>query len=194
MEDNIKKSINDRKTLLIVLSALFVAGAFAGCAIYRLLGLGENELYDSLIERYFVSMFYKCTKASDVFFVVSDCVLHELVLFAIVFAGGFTVFTTAVSSGIILYRGVLFGFALTMLQFSTKTGLLLSSICYIGEFAVISFLLMLLSGYAFTFYYPKRSPKLRDVNTKNYFLCFLRICGLVFVNVSVMIFLIYVYL
>lgn len=184
----------DRRAAMLAASSLFIFGGFIGCAIYRLLGLGESELYDNLIERYFIALFYKSNSPLDVLRVVADCFLHELWLFIAVFIGGFTLFTTVISSAALLYRGVLFGFAVTMLQFSSKAGLLLDSICYITAIAAISMLLVILSSVSFGYFYPKRSPVLRSSDTKAYIFTFLKICALVFANVCFMLFLIYVYL
>ena len=99
---------NDRKILLLAGSALFIFGGFLGCAVYRLLGIGESELYDKLIERYFLALFYKCTSAFDVLRVILDCFLHEAFAAIIIFFGGFTLFTGGISSILLLWRGILF--------------------------------------------------------------------------------------
>lgn len=182
------------RALLLAGTALFIFGAFLGCALYRLLGLGESELYDNLIERYFLALFYKCTDSMDTLFVVADCLMHELSLFICVFLGGFTLFTGFISGAALLYRGLLFGFALTMLQFSSKTGLLLDSICYLASSGAISLLLIIQAAMSFAYFYPDRSPRLLCSETKRYTLSFLRVCGLVFANVCAMLFLIYVYI
>lgn len=184
----------DKRAVLLAASALFIFGAFLGCVVYRLLGLGESELYENLIERYFVALFYKCTGPLDVLRVVADCFLHEAWLFIAVFIGGFTLFTTVVSGAALLYRGLLFGFAVTMLQFSTKAGLLLDSICYIAAFFSISMLLIIMAAFAFGHFYPARSPSLKSPVTKAYAAAFLKICALVFANVCFMLFLIYIYI
>lgn len=184
----------NRRAVLLAASALFIFGAFLGCAIYRLLGLGESELYDNLIERYFVALFYKCSGSLDVLRVVLDCYLHELWTLIIVFVGGFTLFTTVISGAALLYRGILFGFAVTMLQFSSKAGLLLDSICYLGASFAISTLLMIMASLAFGYFYPERSPVLRNGETRAYVKAFLKLCALTFVNVCFMLFLIYIYL
>jgi len=75
----------DRKTVLLAASSLFIFGAFLGCAVYRILGIGESELYDNLIERYFLALFYKCDTSLDVMRVALDCIFHELWLFIAVF-------------------------------------------------------------------------------------------------------------
>ncbi|MBQ8249432.1 MAG: hypothetical protein IJY93_06080 [Clostridia bacterium] len=187
-------SVLDRRTALLAASALFIFGTFLGCAIYRLLGIGESELYDNLIERYFLALFYKCTSPADVIRVAADCILHEVWLFAVVFFAGFTIFTTVVSAVSLLYRGLLFGFAMTMLQFSTRIGLLLDSIVYLCAAFAMSMLLALLSVEALQFYYPERRPILKSRRTLSYAAVFLRICTLVCVNVLFMLFLIYVYI
>ncbi|MCI8387941.1 MAG: hypothetical protein HFE63_05685 [Clostridiales bacterium] len=184
----------DRRAVLLAASALFIFGAFLGCAIYRLLGLGESELYDNLIERYFVALFYKCADSMDVLSVVLDCFMHELWGLIIVFIGGFTLFTTVVSGGVLLYRGILFGFAVTMLQFSSKSGLLLDSICYLAASFAVSMLTVIMAALAFGYFYPKRSPMLKSHETRDYSLAFLKLAALVFANICFMLFMIYIYL
>ena len=184
----------DKRTVLLAASALFIFGSFLGCAIYRLLGIGESELYDNLIERYFLALFYKCTSPLDILRVAADCIFHELWLFLAVFFAGFTLFTPIVSAAALLYRGILFGFAMTMLQFSSRTGLLLDSIIYLAAAFALSMLLALLASDAALFYYPDRRPILRSIRTKRYILTFLRICAVVCADVLFMLFLIYVYI
>ncbi len=184
----------DRRTTLLAASSLFIFGTFIGCAVYRLLGIGESELYDNLIERYFLALFYKCTSPTDVIRVAADCILHELWIFAAVFFGGFTLFTTVISGVALLYRGLLFGFAMTMLQFSSRTGLLLDSIVYLFASFAISMLLALLSCEAMQFYYPEGRPIIKSKRTAKYAASFARICALVCADVVFMLFLIYVYI
>lgn len=184
----------DRRAALLFASALFIFGSFIGCALYRLLGLGESELYDNLIERYFIALFAKCTDSFDVFRVVVGCYLHEIWLFCAVFAGGFTLFTTVISVAALLYRGILFGFAITMLQFSSKAGLFLDSLTYIVCFFAISMLLCILAASAFGYFYPSRRPELKSPATRGYVSVFLKIIALVFANVCFMLFMIYIYI
>ena len=126
--------------------------------------------------------------------VAADCILHELWIFAAVFFAGFTLFTPIVSAVALLYRGLLFGFAMTMLQFSTKIGLLLDSVVYLAASFAISMLLALLSAEAVRFYYPERRPIIKSRKTGRYAMIFLRICTLVTADILFMLFLIYVYL
>lgn len=185
---------DDRKLLLLAASAIFIFGGFLGCAVYRLLGIGENELYDKLIERYFIAMFYKCTSPTDVLWVVIDCFLHEVIGIIMIFLGGFTLFTGFVSSIALLKRGILFGFSLTMLQFSSKAGLLLDSLCFLGAKFAISMLYIIMSAYAFGFFYPGRRPKFLSGATREYLFVLLRLIALTFANVCTMLFLIYIYI
>ncbi len=179
---------HDRRAWLLAMSALFIFGAFLGCAIYRLLGLSESELYDNLIERYFLALFKSCNSSADILRVVADLCLHELWTFVLVFAASFTLYTGMASGLVLLWRGLLFGFALTMLQFCTRTGLLLDSLVYLSVSAAITFLLILLTLYASEHFYARRlSPKAMT-------LIFLRISVLVCVNIIFMLFLIYVYI
>lgn len=189
-----KPSRFDKRTLMFAASALFIFGGFLGCAIYRLLGIGESELYDKLIERYFLALFYKCSSPLDILFVVSDCFLNEALVVMIVFLGGFTLFTGVISTAAILWRGILFGFSLTMLQFSSKAGLLIDSMIFLGAKFAVSMLLIIMAANAFQNFYPGRSPKLRSPETKRYALIFLRIMGLIFADICFMLFLIYVYI
>lgn len=189
-----QSALADRRAALLFASALFIFGSFVGCALYRLLGLGESELYDNLIERYFLALFSKCTDSLDVLRVVVSCFLHEVWLFLAVFAGGFTLFTVVVSSVALLYRGVLFGFAITMLQFSSKVGLFLDSLCYIVCYFAISMLLCILAASAFGYFYPTRRPEMRSPKTRAYISVFLKLLALVFANVCFMLFMIYIYL
>lgn len=184
----------DKRTVLLAASSLFIFGTFLGCAVYRILGIGESELYDNLIERYFLALFYKCDAPLDVVRVALDCILHELWLFVAVFLSGFTLFVPIVASTALLYRGVLFGFAVTMLQFSSKSGLLLDAIVYLAAAFALSMLLSLLASDALLFYYPEGQVRLKSERTKRYALTFLRICALVSANVLVMLFLIHVYI
>ena len=179
---------------MLCAASLFIFGTFLGCAVYRLLGIGESELYDNLIERYFLALFYKCSSTADVIRVAADCVLHEIWIFAAVFFAGFTLFSPIISAVSLLYRGLIFGFAVTMLQFSTRIGLLLDSIVYLCATFAISILLALLSTESLFFYYPERRPILKSRRTLNYVLVFLRICALVSANVLFMLFLIYIYI
>ncbi len=185
---------SDMKLLLLAASAIFIFGGFLGCAVYRLLGIGESELYDKLIERYFVALFYKCASPLDVLFVVLDCFLHELSAPAVIFFGGFTLFTGAVSAAALLWRGALFGFSLTMLQFSSKAGLLLDSLCFLGAKFAVSMLCIIMAAYAFGFYYPSRGPRLFSKASREYLFVFLRISALTFANVCLMLFMIYIYI
>ncbi len=178
----------DRRSCMLAASALFIFGAFVGCAVYRLLGLGESELYDNLIERYFLALFYRSASMLDVFRVVADCCLHELWAFLLVFIAGFTVYNPIVGGAVLLYRGILFGFALTMLQFSTRTGLLFDSMAYLIASLAISLLLMSLCAHAVMYYYT------RWCRARTFFLIFLRVVALVCVNVVFMLFMIYVYI
>lgn len=184
----------DRKTLMLAASSLFIFGCFIGCAIYRFLGIGESELYDNLIERYFLALFYKCQGGLDVAAVALDSCMHELGLFIGVFLAGFTLFVPIVAALSLLYKGLLFGFAVTMLQFSLKTGILLDSIVYLGASLAISLLLIITATEAMGFYYEGSEPRIKSPRTKNYLLLFLRICALVCADVLLMLFLIYVYL
>ena len=184
----------DRKTVLLAASSLFIFGAFVGCAVYRLLGIGESELFDNLIERYFLALVYKCDTPLDIVRVALDCIFHELWLFIAVFVSGFTLFSPIAASAALLYRGVLFGFAVTLLQFSSKTGLLLDAIVYLAAAFALSMLLSLLCADAILFYYPDRSVRLKSIKAKHYTMTFLRICTLVCIDVLVMLFLIHVYI
>ncbi len=184
----------DKRTVMLCAASLFIFGTFLGCAVYRLLGIGESELYDNLIERYFLALFYKCASPADVIRVAADCVLHEIWIFAAVFFAGFTLFAPIISAAALLYRGLLFGFAVTMLQFSTRIGLLLDSIVYLCAAFAVSILLALLSTEAIFFYFPERHPVIKSRRTLNYVLIFLRICALVAANILFMLFLIYVYI
>lgn len=184
----------DRRTALLAASSLFIFGSFVGCALYRLLGIGESELYDSLIERYFLALFYKCDSTLDLIRVAADCCIHELWMFIAVFLAGFTLFTPAVSAAMLLYRGLTFGFSLTMLQFSSRTGLLLDSIVYLAAAFALSMLLSVLAAEAWGFYNCNRAPKLRSTSSLGYFSVFLRISALVCADVLLMLFLIYVYI
>ncbi len=184
----------DRRTALLAASSLFIFGCFVGCAVYRLLGIGESELYDNLIERYFLALFYKCESPLDIARVSADCCLHELWMFIAVFLAGFSPFTMPVSGALLLYRGVLFGFSVTMLQFSNRTGLLLDSIVYLCAAAAISMLLSLLSAEAACFYHNSPRIYMRSTATKAYTLTFLRICAIATADILIMLFLIYVYI
>ncbi len=184
----------DRRTVMLAASSLFIFGSFLGCAVYRYLGIGESELYDNLIERYFLALFYKCGSGFDAAMVALECCMHELWIFIAVFLAGFTLFIPAVSSLILLYRGMLFGFAVTMLQFSMRTGILLDSIVYLAANFAISVLFTILATESMGFYYNGGQPRIRSPRTKDFLMVFLRICALVCVNVLLMLFLIYVYL
>ncbi|MBR5539363.1 MAG: hypothetical protein IKU61_05635 [Clostridia bacterium] len=187
-------SFIDKRTALLACSALLIFGAFIGCAVYRILGIGESELYDKLIERYFLALFYKCTSPLDVARVAADCITHELWLFVAVFLSGFTLFSAAVGAIAMLYRGVLFGFAVTMLQFSSRTGLWLDSIAYLAASFALCMLLAILSSEAVMFFYSQRTVTLKSGEAKHYVLKFLRICAIASADVLFMLFLIYVYI
>jgi len=184
----------DRRTLLLAAFALFLFGSFLGCAIYRLLGIGQSELYDKLIERYFLSLFQKCGSAFDVVLVVLDSIAHELWMFALVFVFGFTPFCAIVGTAMLLYKGLLFGFSLTMLQFSTKLGLfMVSGVYLICEFA-ISALLGMLAAEAILFYVASPKIKLSELHKTGYTSTFFGICALCALTVAAMLFLIHVYI
>ncbi len=183
----------DRRTLALAAASLFIFGCFLGCALYRLLGLGESELYENLIERYFIALFSKCTGPLDILLVVADCFLHEARLFWPVFFGGFTLFTLPISGAMLLYRGLLFGFSVTMLQFSAKSGLLLDAIGYLGGSAVISCLLISLSVLAYEHYRTGR-PRLSAPHTRLYLLAGLKTAFLLLSDVCLTLFFLYVYL
>lgn len=184
----------DRRTALLAASSLFIFGSFVGCAVYRLLGIGESELYDNLIERYFLALFYKCEGGIDAARVIAGCCFHELWMFISVFLAGFTVFSGAVSGALLLYRGLLFGFAVTMLQFSTRTGLLLDSIAYLAASFAICMLLSVMAAEASCYHAKNRIPRLKSHDTVRYILLFLRVCALVTANILAMLFLIYIYI
>lgn len=187
-------SAPDMRTVLLAASALFIFGSFVGCALYRLLGIGESELYDKLIERYFLALFYKCEGTYDVIRVAADCCFHELWMFIAVFLGGFTLFSPVIGGALLLYRGILFGFALTMLQFSSRTGLLLDSMIYLFAMFALSMLLTVLAARAVCHYFGNRCPRLSSPATKNYIHTFFRMTALVCADVVIMLFLIYVYI
>ena len=193
LEQNYNRTA-DRRCALLAASALFILGCFLGCAVYRLLGLGEGELYNKLIERYFLALFYKCASPLDVFRVAADCVIHELWLTVAVFLGGFTVFTLPISAAALLYRGLLYGFALTMLQFSSRTGLLMDSIVYLAAMFAISMLLIIMSALAAEHFYPDGRPRLRSPHTRTYIAAFLKITALTCADILAMLFLIYIYI
>ncbi len=184
----------DRRVILLAGSAVYIFGIFLGCALYRLLGIGESELYDNLIERYFVALFYSCTEPTDVLSVVAECCLHELAPFIAVYFGGYTLFSGVIGAGALLYRGLLYGFSLTMLGLSPMSGLLFDSLVYLAAGFAISMLLVILSAGAFAHYYPRRSPRFFSAESRRYFALFLRITALVFANVCGMLFMIYVYI
>ncbi len=184
----------DKRTVLLASSALLIFGTFIGCAVYRILGIGESELYDKLIERYFLALFYKCTSPLDIARVAADCIIHELWIFGAVFLSGFTLFSAAVGTLAMLYRGVLFGFAVTMLQFSSRTGLLLDSIIYLAASFALCMLLAILSSESVMFFYSQRTVTIKSESTKRYVLTFFRICAIASADVLFMLFLIYVYI
>lgn len=188
------KDVLDRRTLLLAGFSLFVFGCFLGCALYRFFGIGKSELYDKLIERYFLALYQKCAGPLDVFSVTLDCIAHELWLFIIVFVSGFTPFSPPVGAVIMLYRGLLFGFSVTLLQFSTKAGLLLTSGIYLLCAFAISGLLALMCAEAVRFYDNTPKLHLRSIAKTSYTLTFLRICALTACCVICMLFLIYVYI
>ena len=95
---------------MLAATALLCFGGFVGCALYRMPGLEKNTLYDSLLERYFTAMFSGCATPWDVLLVVTKCVFREILPLGVIFFGGFTVFTGFISGGMLLYRGLLFGF------------------------------------------------------------------------------------
>lgn len=192
--ENSGTGVLDRRTALLAASSLFIFGSFVGCAIYRLLGIGESELYDNLIERYFLALFYKCDGTLDIVRVVLDCCLHELWMFIAVFLAGFTLFTHAVSAALLLYRGMLLGFSMTMLQFSTRTGILLDSMVYLCASFAITMLLAVLCAHAACFYGANKTPRLKSPETLRYISVFLRVTALVCADIIAMLFLIYVYL
>ena len=113
-------SNSDLRILMLAATALLCFGGFVGCALYRMPGLEKNTLYDSLLERYFTAMFSSCATPWDVLLVVTKCVFREILPLGVIFLGGFTVFTGFISGGMLLYRGLLFGFAFTMLEVTSK--------------------------------------------------------------------------
>jgi len=184
----------DRRTLLLAAASLFIFGSFLGCAVYRLIGIGESELYNRLIERYFLALYQKCGNPLDVIAVSLDLMVHELWMFAAVFAAGFTPFTAPIGGIFVLYRGLLFGFSLTLLQFSSKTGLLLSSGIYLLAALSVGALLMLMSAEAVRFYYTSPKMRLRDLRCTGYTLTFMRITAMAVMTLTLMLFLLYVYI
>ena len=178
----------DRRTWTLAASALFIFGAFFGCAVYRLLGIGESELYDNLIERYFLALFRGCATPLDVLRVAADCCLHELWAFLAVFAAGFTLYSLPVSGAALLWRGMLFGFSLTMLQFSTRTGLVLYAGAYLLASGAVSFLLILLCAWAAAFRHG------RELSGRMFAAIFLRIAALVCADVVGMLAVVYVWM
>ena len=183
----------DTRAVLLAATALCLFGAFIGCALYRLPGLSADPLYDNLIERYFVALFYRCSSVGDVLSVVVSCMAHEIVPLVLIFLGGFTIFTGFISGVVMLWRGVVFGFAFSMLEFSSKSGLLTDSICYLAcRFALLS-LTAILCARAFGFYFPERKPRLFCHETLRYFLIFLKIVALAAADVCLTIFMIYLF-
>ncbi len=183
-----------RREILLAASSILIFGSFIGCAIYRFLGIGESELYDKLIERYFIALFYDCGGAADILRVIFDVCFHELTLFFIVFIAGYSPFSLIIGIGALLYRGLLFGFSITMLQLSAKSGLLLCSIIYLSANFAISILLAVLTADAFELAYIDEAPRLKSKKSLNYFLKFLRICALTVIYLLIMLFLIYIYI
>lgn len=183
-----EKANIDRRTWTLAASALFIFGAFFGCAVYRLLGIGESELYDNLIERYFLALFRGCTSPLDVLRTAADCCLHELWAFFAVFAAGYTLYSLPVSGAALFWRGMLFGFSLTMLQFSTRTGLVLYAGAYLFASGAVSFLLIQLCAWAAAFRHG------RELSGRMFAAVFFRIAALVCVNVVGMLAVVYVWL
>ena len=188
------EALSDRRALLLAASSLFLFGAFFGSALYRILGIGEKSLYDGLILRFFHSLFEDCDGFPAVLAVFADCLSHELIPFFLVFVGGFTLFTPAVSAAVLLVRGSLFGFALTMLEFASLSGILFDTVAYLIASGALSVLLILQAASAYEFYYPKRSPRLKSKETLSYLMIFLRLTALAAVNLGLMLFLVYIYL
>lgn len=125
--------------------------------------------------------------------VIAGCFFHEIWLFVAVFLGGYTLFTSVIGGIAMLYRGALFGFAFTMLQYSSKSGLLLDSLVYLGESLSVTLLLASLAAAAAEFYYKDRRPVLFSSSSAGFFTYFLKICGLVFCCLCFMLFLFYIY-
>ncbi len=192
MNDLARERAADRRALLLAGSALWLIGAFAGTALCRSWN-PTGEAGDRLIERWFVGLFYKCHDPSDVLYVVADCFFHELIPYLAVWLAGYTLFTGAVSGAALVRDGLLFGYALTMLQFSSKTGLFLDAAAYLVSSLALASLLILLSAAAFGFYYPERRAALFGRESLRYTGVFLRIAALVLVNVTGTLFLIYLY-
>lgn len=183
----------DTRAVMLTATALCLFGAFVGCALYRLPGLSADPLYDNLIERYFVALFYRCSSARDVLSVLISCMTHEIVPLLLIFLGGFTIFTGFISGAVLLWRGVVFGFAFSMLEFSSKSGLLTDSIYYLAcRFALLS-LTAILCAHAFGFYFPKRKPRLFSSDTLRYIMVFLKITALAAADVCLTIFMIYLF-
>jgi len=186
--------LKNRRAAMFAASAIWIFGIFLGSFGYRILGIGESELYDRLIERYFLALFYKCGDFSDVLSVICECYVYTLIPFICVYLGGYTLFTLPVSIGALLRQGILYGFALTMLQFSSKAGLLVDSICYLCVHAAIAVLLAVMAVYAMGYFYPTRSRRFFSYSSMVYCAVFLKIAALVFVNLTLLLFLLYVYL
>ena len=187
-------SNSDLRILMLAATSLLCFGGFVGCALYRMPGLEKNTLYDSLLERYFTAMFSGCATPWDVLLVVTKCVFREILPLGVIFFGGFTVFTGFISGGMLLYRGLLFGFAFSMLEFTSKTGLLADAIFYLGGYFAVSTLMAIGAARAFAFYFPRRKPEIRSRETRDYLLVFLKLCALTAADVCLMLFLIYIYI
>ena len=122
-----------RILMLLAATALLCFGGLVGCALYRMPGLEKNTLYDSLLERYFTAMFSGCATPWDVLLVVTKCVFREILRHSrVIFFGGLHGF-----HGISQRRGSpaaprirCSDFAsYSMLEFTSKTGLLADAIC-----------------------------------------------------------------
>ena len=187
-------NIIDRRAILLAAFALFVFGSFLGCAVYRLLGIGESELYDKLIERFFLALYLNAEGASDVISVTFDLMAHEIWYFAVVYAVGFTPFCPLVGGVLLLYRGLLFGFSLTLLQFSCRTGLLTVSAVYLMASFMLSVLLALMTLEAIQFYSHSPKLRLRDIRKTGYTAVFFKLTALAGCTVVTMLFIIYVYI
>ena len=118
---------------------LVFVGLALGVILYRIAGDGVDIDTDALIGSYFRGMFAQANGVGAKINVIMSSFCHEIILPALVFVMGYTVFAPIFSAFICVWKAALCGFAICMLEFTTHNGIFVESLIYLMcQIAIIS--------------------------------------------------------
>lgn len=107
------RSVYAKYTLIY---ALCYTAAFAvGCLLFHVTGGAENAQFDRRIAGWFSVSLSDCADAFDFAKRLLSFGAQDLMRLALIFTAGFTVFVSFAVAGILLFRGLSFGFAVSYL-------------------------------------------------------------------------------